>query len=59
MVKYSKYIDGDLAYKELKELLEKRLCRELTELEDHKIKWHSDCEYETVGVFMDIFKRIK
>jgi hypothetical protein len=58
MVKYAKFVDSDFSYKELKRLLEQELERGLTELEDRKIKWFADCEYETVGVFFDIFKEI-
>ena len=52
---YSRFISKENAYKEMKELLEQKLGRDLTDLEDRKIKWFADCEYETVGVFFDLF----
>jgi hypothetical protein len=57
-VKYSRFVSEEVAYKEMKELLEQKLDRELTELEDKKIKWFADCEYETIGVFVDLFKEL-
>lgn len=55
---YSNFINEDNAYKEMKKLLEQRLARDLTELENRKIKWFANCEYETVGVFFDLFNEI-
>ncbi|WP_430510729.1 hypothetical protein [Gottfriedia solisilvae] len=55
---YSRFIKQEDAYKELKELLESRLKRDLTETEDRSIKWFADCEYETVGIFYDLFKEL-
>lgn len=55
---YSRFIDENSAYKEIKSLLEQRLGRALTELEDRKIKWFADEEYETVGVFFDLFDEL-
>ncbi|WP_243292849.1 hypothetical protein [Bacillus sp. FJAT-47783] len=52
---YSRFVSKEKAYREMKELLEQRLGRELTELEDRKIQWFADCEYETIGVFVDLF----
>jgi predicted house-cleaning noncanonical NTP pyrophosphatase (MazG superfamily) len=55
---YSRFVSKEAAYKEMKKLLEQKLGRELTELEDRKINWFADCEYETVGVFVDLFKEL-
>lgn len=58
MLKYAKYIDSDIAYTEMKEVLETKLGRELTSLEERKIKWLADGEYETIGVILDLFKEL-
>ena len=58
MKNYKRFIDEEIAYKELKESLEKALGRQLTELEDRKMNWLARDEYETIGVFVDIFKEL-
>lgn len=58
MNNYSKCIDEKVAFKEMKHVLEQKLGRNLTALEERKIKWLADCEYETIGVFVDLFKEI-
>lgn len=55
---YSRFIDKNVAYEEMKDLLEQRLDRKLTELEDKTIRWFGDCDYETVGVFYELFDEI-
>lgn len=55
---YSRFVDENVAYEEMKDLLEQRLGRELTELEDKSIKWFGDCDYKTVGVFYEFFDEI-
>ncbi|MRD40203.1 hypothetical protein GH882_30725, partial [Bacillus thuringiensis] len=46
---YSRFVDENVAYEEMKDLLEQRLGRKLTELEDKSVKWFGDCDYKTVG----------
>lgn len=58
MTKYSKYIDENVAFDELVDVLKKGLERDLTELEMRKMKWFSDCDYETIGVFIDLLKEL-
>ncbi|PFV20975.1 hypothetical protein COK97_14220 [Bacillus cereus] len=55
---YSRFVEGSVAYEEMKNLLEQRLDRKLTELEDESIKWFGDCDYRTVGVFYGLFDEI-
>ncbi len=52
------FVDPEVKEQELVEALEKGLGRELTVLESRKIKWISECEYETSGVLLDLFKEL-
>lgn len=56
---YSRFIDEASSYRELKDLLEQMLGRDLTDLEDRKIRWFAGCEYDTIGVFVDLFNELK
>lgn len=58
MKDYSLFLDPEEAYLEIKLLLISRLDRQLTDLEERKLKWLSDCEYETIGVIFDLFKEL-
>ncbi|HDR4948300.1 TPA: hypothetical protein QCR51_004888 [Bacillus cereus] len=55
---YSRFVDENVAYEEMKNLLEQRLGRKLTELEDENIKYFGNCDYRTVGVFYGLFDEI-
>lgn len=39
--------------------LEKGLGRSLTPREALSIKWHSECDYETSGILLDLFEEIR
>lgn len=54
----SRFIDEVAAYNEMKTLLEQRLGRELTEKERSTINWLADCEYQTIGVIVDLFDEL-
>ncbi|KAB2502340.1 hypothetical protein F8158_00060 [Bacillus cereus] len=55
---YSRFVDVNVAYEEMKDLLEQRLGRKLTELEDKSIEWFCNCDYKTVGVFYELFSEV-
>ena len=57
MTKY-KFVEPEIKEQQLIDVLEKGLGRELTTLESRKIKWISECEYETSGVLLDLFKEL-
>ncbi len=58
MKDHSVFIDEEFAYDKIKTLLEELLGRPLTPLEDRNVLWLSDCDYETVGVFFELFKEL-
>ena len=58
MSEYGKYNDPKFSYNELKNVLETPLERQLTDLEERKIKWLADGEYDTIGVFVDLFQEL-
>ncbi len=58
MSAYGKYNDPKVSYNVLKGMLEPSLERQLTELEERKIKWLADGEYDTMGVFVDLFQEL-
>jgi len=58
MSEYGKYNDPKASYNVLKGMLENSLERQLTELEERKIKWLADGEYDTIGVFVDLFQEL-
>ncbi len=58
MSEYGKYNDSTANYNVLKGMLETSLERQLTDLEERKIKWLADGEYDTIGVFVDLFQEL-
>jgi len=58
MSEYGKYNDPKTSYNVLKGMLEASLERQLTNLEERKIKWLADGEYDTIGVFVDLFQEL-
>lgn len=56
--KYARFLDTDTAYKEMKELLEQRLGRELTEKERSTINWLAEGDHQTTGVIVDLFDEL-
>lgn len=58
MKKQYKFVDPFDMQNEMVDVLSRGLGRALTELEMRKIVWLSDCEYETSGVLLDLFKEL-
>lgn len=58
MSKTYKFVEPEVKEQQMVEALEKGLGRELTALEARKIKWISECEYDTSGVLLDLFKEL-
>lgn len=58
MAKRYEFVDSEIKEQQLVGVLEKGLGRELTALEFRKIKWISECDYETSGVLLDLFKEL-
>lgn len=50
--------DSDKVRMEIVQVLEKGLGRSLTGQELYVAYWLGDCEFETVGVLLDIFKEL-
>ena len=51
-----RYVDPDVKYGQLVSAITKAIGRELTTEEDRQVKWLSQCEYVTSGVFLELFK---
>jgi len=56
--KFYKYVDPDITRNEMKKVLVRSLGRELTDQELKTIHWLGDCDYETRGVLLDLFKEM-
>lgn len=58
MSKQYQFVDPEVTAIEMVEVLVKGLERSLTSQEVRKINWLSNDEYETRGVFLDLFKEL-
>jgi hypothetical protein len=56
--KQYKFVDPNVTRQEMAKVLIKGLDRYLTEQEVKLIHWLGDCEFETRGVLLDIFKEL-
>lgn len=56
--KLYKFVEPAVTRQEFAKTLVKGLGRELTEQEAKTLHWLSECEYETRGVVLDIFKEL-
>lgn len=52
----SKYVDEEIAYRDLKITIEAAIKRPLSLLEERKIEWLARMDYETIEVFIELFK---
>lgn len=53
-----KYVEPAQTRQEMAKVLIKALERSLTDQEAKALYWLSDCEYETRGVILDLFKEL-
>ncbi|WP_404470636.1 hypothetical protein [Sutcliffiella horikoshii] len=53
-----KFVDPQVTRREMVQVLTKGLGRSLTEQEINTIHWLGDCEYQTRGVLLDLFKEL-
>lgn len=58
MAKQYNWVEPEIHEKEMIAVLTKGLGRPLTDLEIRKINWFSNCEYDTRGVLLDLFKEL-
>lgn len=52
------YVEPEETLEEMIKILAEGLERELTDQEVRMIHWLSDCEFETRGILLDIFKEL-
>lgn len=52
------FVDPNVSRQELAKVLIRGLGRSLTDQEIKTIYWLGDCEYETRGVLLDLFKEL-
>lgn len=58
MKKQYRFVEPKVKEKQLVITLESGLGRALTQQESKTIKWISECEFETSGVLLDLFKEL-
>lgn len=57
-MKQYKFVEPEETLEEMIDTLSKGLKRALTEQEMKVVCWLSDCNYETRGVLLDLFKKL-